>query len=97
MFVFGILFKYVPFLAGVSNQLIGWVNVVSYILVKTFAPPAHAGVLDGAPDAIGSLILGAFGNASVAFVLFEGWGRNLLSNWLKLKKPVPVVAPTPAA
>jgi len=87
MLAVGIAWKYLPFLAKFSNDLIAWVNVLSYIILKTFAPPAQAGVLDAVPDALGMLVMGAFGNAAVAHVIYEGWGRAFLTKLLKLKKP----------
>lgn len=89
MFLWGILCKYVPFLAKVPNWTIGWVNLLGYILTAFIVPTAHAaGVKDAVPDAVGILIGGAT-SAGWAMVLYETLGRTLLEKILRLKKAVP--------
>lgn len=87
MFVVGLIWKYVPGLAKWPNQLIPWVNVVGYILLKVAVPEAHAGILNGVPDALGCLI-GGFTSAVWARQLYEAFGRHAVEGWLKIKKPV---------
>ena len=87
MFAVGLVWKYVPQLKNVSNQLIPWVNVVGYILLSLLgATPAHASILGGIPGTIGFLIP-AFTSSIWARQLYEGFGRHLLESILKIKNP----------
>lgn len=93
MFIVGLLVKYVPQLAKVSNQAIGWLNVFGYILTRLFVPTAaHAAglgdVARAVPD-IGSILIGSLTSAAWARTLYETLGRPFLERVLKLKKAVP--------
>lgn len=85
MFIWGVLCKYLPPLAKIPNETIPWVNLIGYIVTKLAVPDAQAGVLDGVPGAVGCII-GGFTSAVWARQLYEGFGRTLLENWLKVKK-----------
>lgn len=86
LFALGAVIKYVPWFASVRNYVIGWLNVVVYILGRLVLPgEVHAGVLEGVPAALG-VVLGGITNSSVAMVLYETLGRTLLERWLHLKK-----------
>lgn len=88
MFIWGVLQKYVKFLAKIPNETIGWINTIAYILIALLTGTAHAGVKDTIPDAV-SVIISGITNAGWAMVLYETLGRTLLEKWLKLKKAVP--------
>lgn len=85
MVVGGFIIKFVPKLSGLSNQFIGWINVIVYGITKLLVPDAHAGVLDAVPDAVGVLV-GGITNAIGARQLYELLFRPLLERVLKLKK-----------
>jgi len=93
MFAWGILVKYVPFLARIPNGIIPYLNVIGYIIAKFAIPEANAGGVSpeqaGGLFSIGGMILGSFTNAVWARQLYEGFGRLLLENVFKLKKAVP--------
>ena len=90
MFFWGVLVKYVPWLAKLPNATIPWLNAIGYIVAKFAIPAAHAGGLTAdqgtAALGLGSVILGAFTNAVWARQLYEGFGRFLLEGIFKLKK-----------
>lgn len=92
MFLWGLLCKYVPFMAKIPNGTIPYVNVIGYVLARLVIPaPAHAGITPdqaGAGLAFGGVILGGFTSAVWARQLYEGFGRWLLENVFKLKKAV---------
>jgi hypothetical protein len=86
MFLWGLLVKYVPFLAKIPNALIPWLNAIGYIIAKFAIPEAHAGVSSEQGFAIGGILLGCFTNAVWARQLYEGFGRFLMEGVFKLKK-----------
>lgn len=96
MILAGVIVKYVPQFRGVSNALIGWINVVAYVLVNLLTGLAGAAMsptgftqasfASAIPNA-GAVLLGGATNAGWALVLYETLGRTLLEKWLKLKKP----------
>lgn len=94
MMLWGIVVKYFPKLGAIPNAIIGWTNLIGYILAKLVIPDAHAadsvmvgstGVLGTVPDIIG-IIIGGVTNAGWAMVLYETFGRTFLEKLLKLKK-----------
>jgi len=88
IFIWGLICKYVPFLARIPNVIIPWIGALGYVVARFAVPDAHAGPLSGVPDAIGCII-GGFTNAVWARQLYEGFGRGLLERLFKLKKAVP--------
>lgn len=90
IFVWGIICKYVPFLAKIPNAIIPWAGAIGYILTRLVIPqPAHAGITEdqaGAVVGLGGIILGGFTNAVWARQLYEGFARLLFENVFKLKK-----------
>ena len=90
IFVWGIICKYVPFLAKIPNQIIPWIGSIGYIIAKLVIPSAaQAGVTPeqgGAILGFGGVILGSFTSAVWARQLYEGFGRFLLEGLFKMKK-----------
>ncbi len=92
MFVWGLLCKYVPWLAKVPNGTIPWVNAIGYILARLagqlFAPAAEAATQQTADTVftVGGVILGAFTSAVWARQLYEGFGRWLIGSVLGVRK-----------
>lgn len=90
LFAWGLVVKYVPFMAKVPNALIPWGNTILYVAGRLAVPPAHAdtaGAVSAIPDAV-CLILGGFTSSIWARQLYEGFGRGLLEKLLKIKKAV---------
>jgi hypothetical protein len=91
IFVWGLLCKYVPFMAKVPNVVIPWVGAIGYIIAR-FALPTEAHAAAGVgPDhvfVIGGILLGAFTNAVWARQLYEGFGKAVIERLFKVKKAV---------
>ena len=88
IFLWGLLCKYVPFMAKVPNVVIPWVGAVGYIVAR-LALPGEAHAAGFGPEhafAIGGVILGAFTNAVWARQFYEGFGRSIMEGLFKVKK-----------
>jgi hypothetical protein len=76
----GVVWKYAPFLKGLSNQLIPWANVAVFI-VSVFAGVAIEAT-PGAPPVVhhsfAAVLLLGFLHSGVAKVLYDGWLKPAL-------------------
>jgi len=91
IFAWGLVCKYVPFMARIPNAIIPWVGSVGYVLARlVFPAPAQAGALDTVlpmiPNVVG-VAIAAFIQPVWARQLYEGFGRSLLEGLFGLKKP----------
>lgn len=84
MFAYGVAHKYIPALESWRNDLIPWVNVAGYILIKLGGVGiAHAGTGDLAvavPSAIG-IVVAAVSNSTATSLFYDKFGAPLLG-WL---------------
>lgn len=86
MFAWGLLCKYLPFLAKIPNATIPWVNAIAYIVARFALPSdAHAGGFGDVMSHVG-IVVGAFVNSVWARQLYEGFGRGLLEGWFGMRK-----------
>ncbi len=88
----GVAVKYFPFLSGVSNRLIPYINLLLAMLVKATTPePAHAGgFLSGVTMSLGWLL--PFIQTIIARAVYETWGRPIAEMVIPKKEKASVAS-----
>lgn len=96
MFAYGLAHKYFPPLAGITNGLINYLQVLAYICTRliggAIVDDAHAAVSANTGATIldvGSIVLGGFTNAVWSRQMYEGWARPLLEGLFGWRKAIP--------
>jgi hypothetical protein len=79
MVLVGFVWKYAPFMKGISNNLIPWVNVLVFVLTTLGGVAVAAGPGDIAPHVgFATRLLLGFLHSGVATVLYNGFLRPVL-------------------